>query len=185
MVSRRKLCTWETEALVHAEILRAALDSLGELKSAIDRGDSSGSAVVLGNASQVTTRSAIWLTEWKNRCVKDSATESVAFNSYAACLPALAYCIDVCRWSLGILTTAPERDTVARELALRGVATAQAVSLFALECVHATQNPRRQYRAMSEAGAQALGVQMKPLEILGAQILAVAGQPRSGVGAEE
>jgi hypothetical protein len=161
---RRQISTWESEALVHAEILRAVLDSLVEFKSAIDRGTASASAV-LDNASAVTTRSAVWVTEWKNRCIDDGVTESVAFEAHATCLPALAYCVDVYRWSLRV---AIMQDVAGgdRELAARGIATAQAAALFALHCLEELPTDR----AMTHASLQALSAQMRPLTALGGEI---------------
>ena len=123
-VFRRRVSTWESEALVHVEILRAMLDSLTELKSSIDRSDPSASAVVLDNASQVTTRSGVWLTEWKNRCIDKGVTEAAAFEAYATCLPALAHCVDVYQWSLRILAISRAVDSGDGELAARGINTA-------------------------------------------------------------
>jgi hypothetical protein len=183
-VFRKRVSTWESEALVHAEILRAVLDSLIELGRAIGPDDPSDSVVVLDNASEVTTRSAVWFTEWKNRCIDDSATESAAFDAYATCLPALAYCIDVFQWSLRILATSPEIGSNDGELAARGIATAQAVALFTLHCLEDSPTLRLSDREMTQAALQALGVQMRPLAALGAEVHAVLGQRQRDAGVQ-
>jgi hypothetical protein len=176
MVFRRRVNTWESEALVHVEILRAVLDSLTELKCSIDQGDPSASAVVLDNASQVTTRSGLWLTEWKNRCIDTSATESAAFEAYATCLPALAQCVDVYQWSLRILAVSQDAGSGDGELAARGVNTAHAVALFILHCLEDSPALRLSDRQMTQAALETLGVQMRPLAALGGEIHDVVAQ---------
>jgi hypothetical protein len=169
-VFRRRVSTWESEALVHVEILRAVLDSLTELKSSIDQGDPCASAAVLDNASQVTTRSGMWLTEWKNRCIEKNATESAAFEAYATCLPALAQCVDVYQWSLRILAVSQDVGRGNEELAARGINTAHAVALFTLHCLEDSPALRLSDRQMTKAALETLSVQMRPLVALGGEI---------------
>ncbi len=181
---RKRVSTWESEALVHAEILRAVLDSLVELKCGIDRGSPSGSAVVLDNAGEVTARSTVWLTEWKNRCIAVSATDSAAFDAYATCLPALAYCVDVYQWSLRVLAISPDAGRGDGELASRGIATAQAVALFTLHCLEDTPTLRLRDREMTQAALQTLSVQMRPLTTLGGEVHGLLMQRQRDAGVD-
>ncbi len=181
---RKRVSTWESEALVHSEILRAVLDSLVELKSGIDQGNPSESDVVLDNAGEVTARSTAWLTEWKNRCIADNATDSAAFDAYSTCLPALAYCVDVYQWSLRILAVSPDTGSRDGELAARGIVTAQAVALFTLHCLEDTPTLRLRDREMTQAALQTLSVQMRPLATLGGEIHSVLVQRQRDAGVD-
>jgi hypothetical protein len=183
-VFRRRVSTWESEALVHVEILRAVLDSLTELKSSIDQGDPSASAVVLDNSSQVTTRSGVWLTEWKNRCIDKGVTEAAAFEAYATCLPALAHCVDVYQWSLRILAISRDVDSGDGELAARGINTAHAVALFTLHCLEDAPTLRLSDRRMTQAALETLSVQMRPLVALGGDIHDVVAQLQRDAGVD-
>ncbi len=183
-VFRRRVSTWESEALVHVEILRAVLDSLTALKSSINQGDPTASAVVLDNASQVTTRSGVWLTEWKNRCIDKGVTDAAAFEAYATCLPALAHCVDVYQWSLRILAISRDVDSGDGELAARGINTAHAVALFTLHCLEDAPTLRLSDRQMTQAALETLRVQMRPLVALGGDIHDAVSQLQRDAGVD-